>query len=114
VGYLNTHGGVILLGVNDDGDVLGMEIDGFRNDDKLQLHFDNLIKQHVGLEFAGLIRGELRPVGGKQVFLIACGRSDESVFLKSGDNEDFYIRMGPSTRKLPPSRITDWTREHKS
>ncbi len=114
VGYLNTAGGIILLGVNDDGEILGLEIDGFRNDDKLQLHFDNLIKQHVGLEFAGLIRGELRPCGDKQVFLIACGRSDEPVFLKNGDNEDFYIRMGPSTRKLPPSRITDWTREHKS
>lgn len=114
VGYLNTDGGIILLGVADDGEVLGLEADGFRNDDKLQLHFDNLIKQHVGLEFAGLIHGDLRTVGPRQVFVVACGRSEEPAFLRDGDSEEFYIRMGPSTRKLPASRITDWTRERNS
>ncbi|RKZ12498.1 hypothetical protein DRQ50_11865, partial [bacterium] len=84
IGYLNTDGGIILLGVADDGEVLGLEADGFRNDDKLQLHFDNLIKQHVGLEFAGLIRGEVRELGERKLFLVACGRSDEPAFLKEG------------------------------
>ena len=114
VGYLNTDGGIILLGVADNGEVLGLETDGFRNDDKLQLHFDNLIKQHVGLEFAGLIRGDLRAVDGRQVFLVACGQSEEPAFLRDGESEDFYIRMGPSTRKLPASRIVDWNRERRT
>jgi hypothetical protein len=113
VGYLNTDGGVILLGVADDGTVLGLAADGFRNDDKLQLHFDNLIKQHVGLEFAGLISGELRTLDGHRIFVVACGRCDEPVFLRDGEDEHFFIRMGPSTRRLPPSRITDWTRERR-
>jgi len=45
VAYLNTDGGFVLIGVGDDGEVLGLEIDGFANEDKFILHFDNLIQQ---------------------------------------------------------------------
>ncbi|MCP4400929.1 MAG: ATP-binding protein, partial [bacterium] len=49
--YLNSEGGTLLLGVRDDGEVLGLEADNFQNEDRLLLHVNNLLKQHVGLEF---------------------------------------------------------------
>ena len=64
VAYLNTDGGFVVIGVKDDGTVLGLDRDDFRNDDKLRLHFENLIKQHVGLLHAPYVRGEIREVGG--------------------------------------------------
>ncbi len=114
VAYMNTDGGVIVLGVDDDGRVLGMGADGFRNDDKLLLHFENLIQQHVGLEHAGRVRGELRDLDGEQVFLVSCAPADEPVFLRKGEDEDFYVRVGPSSRRLPASRVLDWTRERQA
>lgn len=114
VAYLNTSGGFLIIGVADDGTVLGLEQDKFKNEDKFLLHFDNLIKQHIGLEYAGFIRGEIRSLGEQNVFLVACDRCPDGVHLKLGDNEDFYIRMGPSTRSLPGSRVMDYLQERES
>jgi hypothetical protein len=113
VAYLNTNGGFLLIGVADDGEILGLEADKFANDDKFLLHFDNLIKQHVGLEFASYIQGGFREVNGAMVFLINCDRCPEPVFLKNGEEEKFLIRLGPSTRQLPASKILDYLQERE-
>jgi len=113
VAYLNTNGGFLLIGVADDSEILGLETDNFANDDKFLLHFDNLIKQHVGLEFASYISGGFRVVNDRQVFLINCDRCPEPVYLKNGDDEKFFIRLGPSTRQLPPSKILDYMQERE-
>ncbi len=113
VAYLNTGGGFLIIGLADDGEILGLENDKFPNDDKFLLHFDNLVKQHIGLEFATYIKAEIRHLGEKQVLLVACDRCPEPVYLKMGEKEDFYIRMGPSTRPLPGSRVIDYLKERE-
>ncbi len=105
VAFLNTDGGVLIVGVEDDGNILGTEADRFANDDKLLLHVNNLIKQNIGLEFAAAIRFNLVPVDGKSVLVFECGVSSAPVFLKNGDAEDFYVRVGPGSRKLTTSEV---------
>jgi CheY-like chemotaxis protein len=56
VAFLNTDGGVLLVGVGDDGDILGTAADQFDNDDKYLLHVNNCIQQHIGLECSSFIR----------------------------------------------------------
>jgi type II secretory pathway pseudopilin PulG len=113
VAYLNTNGGFLLIGVADDGGILGLESDKFPNEDKFLLHFDNLIKQHIGLQFASYIKAEIRSLGEKKILLIACDRCPDPVYLKIADTEEFYIRMGPSTRVLPGSRVIDYLKERE-
>lgn len=55
VAFLNSQGGTLLIGVNDEGDVLGLEADGFENDDKCLLHLKNCLHQHIGAEFSPFI-----------------------------------------------------------
>ena len=45
---MNTDGGILLLGVSDEGTVMGPEADGFASEDKCRLHFKNLVNQHRG------------------------------------------------------------------
>ena len=111
VAYLNSDGGFVVLGVKDDGTILGMEKDGFRNDDKMLLHFENLIKQHVGLLFAAFIKGEIRQLDDRQIFLVCCERCPDPVFLRNGDDEKFFVRIGPSTHVVPASKIVDYMAE---
>lgn len=113
VGYLNSAGGFLLIGVQDDGQVLGIEADKFANEDKLILHFDNLIKQHIGLEHAVHLHASVRDLEGRRVFLIQCDRGHDPAYLKSGDKEAFYIRTGASTHKLPISKINDYLRDRE-
>ncbi len=52
--FLNSSGGHLLIGVEDNGRVEGVEIDKFENDDKFLLHFWNLVKASMGQEVTPL------------------------------------------------------------
>lgn len=100
VAFLNSNGGILLIGVEDDGKIVGMEADNFQNDDKCLLHFNNLVKQHIGLEFSRFIHFEIKRVFGQQIFIVECIKSTDPVFLKNSKDESFYVRSGPSSIKL--------------
>jgi len=106
VAFLNSSGGVVLLGVDDEGNIVGLEADGFENDDRCLLHLKNLIHQHIGAEFSGLIDITLvADETGHQVAMVECRTASAPVFLLIGKNEEFYIRSGPSSTKLSPSQM---------
>ncbi|MDZ7796166.1 MAG: putative DNA binding domain-containing protein [Candidatus Marinimicrobia bacterium] len=48
-GFLNTNGGRLIIGVSDDGEPIGLEVDGFPNEDKMTLHLVNIIKSRMGV-----------------------------------------------------------------
>jgi hypothetical protein len=99
--FLNSSGGHLLIGVEDDGRVEGVEIDKFENDDKFLLHFWNLIKSSMGQEVTPYIRTSLEKIGGGTVCHVKCTRSPSPVFLnQKGFGEEFYIRTGPSSASL--------------
>ena len=110
--FLNTDGGIVLLGVADDGTLLGLEADGFENDDKCRLHFKNLLNQHLGPEYARLVRFELYQLEGKSMGAVECERSSTPVFLRAKNNEEaFLIRTGPSNIELSLSRALKYIQE---
>jgi hypothetical protein len=115
IAYINTDGGILLVGISNTGEVLGIENDDFLNEDKFLLHFKQLLKQHIGLAYASLIEYTLVPVNGKKILKIDCQKSDEAVFLKSGKKEEeFYIRIGPSSERLTGSDLLEYVNRRYS
>lgn len=109
--FMNTDGGTLLIGVEDSGDILGLDADDFKNDDKALLHLNNLIAQHIGLEFSRFISFDLKTVNDKKIFVIDCSPSEEPVFLKNKESEEFYIRVGPGSRKLSMSEVIEYLKK---
>jgi predicted HTH transcriptional regulator len=106
--FLNAKGGNLLVGVDDQGNILGLNQDNFENDDKLGLHVTNLIKSHIGNEFLPFIKFELIKVKDKKILMITATESKTRVFLKSSGEENFYVRNGPSSVKLQGSSLVDY------
>ncbi len=102
VAFLNSNGGTLVVGVDDDGKAVGLEKDRFENDDKYLLHVNNRIQQNIGLEYASCIRYSLEPIEQTKVLVVECVASEEPAFLINGNNESFFIRIGPGSRKLSP------------
>ena len=101
VGFLNTEGGILLVGIDDNRYILGLEHDNFPNNDKLLLHFTNMVRRHIGLEFSKYLKFDVKLVQNKKILFVECKKSpDPAYFLLNDEEEDFYIRVGPSTRKL--------------
>ncbi len=112
VAYLNSNGGTLLIGVKNDGEIMGVEKDGFPDNDKLSLYFTNLLKYHVGNEFLPFINFELFSLEDKHVLKIDCRKSDRPVFLRFEKTEEFYVRNGPSTNKLEGRALINYIK-HK-
>ena len=111
--FLNTDGGILLLGVTDAGAITGLEQDVFENDDKCRLHFKNLIAAHLGADLSKYIRFELLPFDGKTIGVVRCARASDPVFLKDGNKEYFYIRNGPSSDELPVSKALNYIKRRQ-
>jgi hypothetical protein len=114
VAFLNSDGGTLLVGVKDNGEILGIEKDNFANEDKLLLHFNNLIKQHIGLEFAQHIYFAIKSVDERKILVVDCEESEDPAFLKHDGGEDFYVRVGPGSRKLPTSKVLEYLKNQDS
>jgi len=110
VGFMNTHGGILLIGVDDDANILGIDEDEFENEDKILLHFKNLISQHIGLEFSNYINLIINQIEDKTILVIECERADRPAFLYNKNTEDFYIRSGPASVRLTVSKVLKYVK----
>lgn len=110
-GFLNTHGGVLTIGVTDDGTPIGIEVDGFENEDKMSLHLVNLIKDRMGPTIMQFLHIRYEDFEGSRVMVVESAQSKTPVFVKDSNAEHFYIRTGPSTTELMASQTQEFLRQ---
>ncbi len=113
--FLNTEGGDLLLGVADDGTVVGIECDRLDGHDKFMLHLAQAVRNGLGDRAGTCIDPKVQIVDGKSVCVVSCQRSPEPVFLtwKGVETEadgDFFVRNGPGTVKLSPDDVKEYVR----
>jgi len=105
VAFLNTDGGTLLVGVEDDGNLLGIELDDFPNEDKYLLHFTNLVNGKIGKEISEFIKYELKNAKDQKVLFVKCAKSPTPVLLNFDKQEEFYVRTGPASVALSMSQM---------
>ena len=108
VAFLNTDGGHLFVGVSDDGNAVGLELDKFANNDKLMLHFTNLVKSKIGTLYLKYIHTSIEIHQEKEIFRIDCLPASHAAYLLDENDDHFFIRTGPSTTKLRTSKIYDY------
>ncbi|MHA1186483.1 MAG: AlbA family DNA-binding domain-containing protein, partial [Candidatus Heimdallarchaeota archaeon] len=116
-GFMNTNGGILLIGVNNDGKIVGLDgdyrsfgkgkqdSDGFRL--RLnQLYESNAIEAHV----ISLVETFIEKVNAKEFCIITVMPSSEPVFLKK--KQGLYVRMDNSTKLLSPNDAVNYSLKH--
>lgn len=110
--FLNSDGGTLLIGVKDNGNILGMEIENFANDDKYLLHFTNLMQNNIGIKNMQYVHYDLVEIENKKILKVECEPASMPLYLKIESVEAFYIRSGPASKKLPVSAAVSYINEH--
>ena len=103
--FLNTEGGDLLLGVADDGSIVGIDHDRLDNDDKFMRHLAQVVRNGLGDRAGTCIDPKMQIVDGESVCVVSCRRSPEPVYLawkgiETTAGGDFFVRSGPGTVKL--------------
>jgi predicted HTH transcriptional regulator len=113
-GFLNMNGGTLIVGVADDGSPVGLQADGFADEDKMALHLINLLKDRLGGQHAISVHPRFDDHAGVRVLVIECDRSRTPVFVKDGQAERFFVRYGPSTQELTGAAAQTFIRQRFS
>lgn len=107
--FLNTKGGTLLVGVRDDGKVIGIGADRFENSDKMLLHLTRLIKQRIGTLHMRFVRFEVEEIENKPVLRVDVDPATMPAYItESNNHESFCVRTGPSTTQIRVSKIFDY------
>ncbi|NRF64890.1 type I restriction-modification system subunit M [Vibrio coralliilyticus] len=93
-GFLNSNGGVLFVGVDDDQRITGLksEFSKFHNDsaDKFLLYFKDKVKSQIGESFYSFIKIDLEIIKASPVLVVKCSRANQPCFL--GKENTFYVR----------------------
>lgn len=120
-GLLNHEGGTLLIGVADDGEILGVEPDlrtlGTKgNVDGYELHLRQLIDSSLSVVTAQTVRIRFHSVAGRQVCVVTVAASAKPVFARapkgSPDGSEFWVRIGNATKQLHGDDMVDYQQQH--
>lgn len=119
--FANSHGGTLLIGVANDGAMLGLEHDysslGGVGRDKFELHLRNLLNQQFGVGFVtGKMRIRFHEREGKELCEVGVSPAEEPIVIKMNNKngqpmEKFYVRSGNSSQEIPLSGLNSYWKE---
>jgi len=106
--FLNSERGTLLIGVSDNGTITGIERDNFASTDKFNLHFTNLVKEHIGNQNLPYLHFELIQLEDNRLLKVDCQKAEQPVFLTFNKIEEFHIRAGAATIQLMGRKLVDY------
>lgn len=112
-GFLNARGGVLLIGVDDKGDILGLQEDygtlKKKDNDGFQAKFWELVDTLLGIQHKELVSFKITEVEEKEVCVVEISESPEPVYVRTENkNTIFPLRSGNRTRSLQPHEIEEY------
>jgi len=118
--FSNGEGGKLLIGVQDDMEILGLEYDfntlKVGDKDHFELHLRNLVNKTYGKEFATThLKVGFPMVDEKEICDIEVKKGNKPLFLeivgKNGQRQKkFYVRSGNSTQELEIDEVASYVK----
>lgn len=114
--FQNSEGGTLIIGVDDEGEVLGLDEDynsfSKKGKDSFLLHFDNLIINSLGKEQQADIDIKFESVEDKEFAILQVSASNKPVFLNFNGKKEFYVRHAASSRAYDISEAYAYINKH--
>lgn len=112
-GYMNATGGTLLIGVADDGAIIGLEYDYKTLKKPDRDGFEQALMTAVATKLGGdachSVQTLFHLVEQKDVCRVITAPSHRPVYLRDGETPKLYVRTGVSTRELNVQEAVNYT-----
>lgn len=120
-GLLNSEGGTLLIGVDDDAKVVGLSNDFStlgkkQNRDGYELFLRQLLDNSLSAQTANKVKIRIESANGNDVCLVSVTPSAKAVFAKPADGgtkpSEFWVRVGNQTKQLHGDELVEYSDDH--
>lgn len=112
--FLNSKGGILVIGINDNQEIIGLHDDyetlPRKDSDGFENHFTQVFNKMIGPEFRHLVRLKFQDINENEICLVQVATSMRPVYLKIDSDEHFYVRTGNATTPLKLSEVEAYSR----
>jgi len=117
--FSNGEGSTLIMGVNDDMEIIGLENDYSTlkegTKDGFEIHLRNLINQAYGVGFAAGLKITFPVLDDKELCIVEIPKGKKPLFTETTDDngirsEKFYLRSGNSSPELPLREVPVYIR----
>ncbi len=111
--FMNSKGGILLVGISDDKKILGLENDIklCKNADDYQVQVINFLCECIGRKELLHVKFSLEKYDGKDIAVFRVKEAPHPVYVKCDNEEEFYVRYGNTTQPLGRKDTTEYIRE---
>lgn len=113
--FLNSDGGTLVIGVEDNGNLYGLAQDlkiVHNSTDKFLNLLNNFIDESIGVENKHFIDSRIETINGNHVCLVEVDAASSPVYVKHGKEIIFYVRSGTTTKSLDPEETVNYVNSH--
>ncbi|MGR8941293.1 MAG: AlbA family DNA-binding domain-containing protein [Gammaproteobacteria bacterium] len=112
-GFLNSHvGGTLLIGVADNGEIIGLENDYGTlkrpDQDGFEQTLMTAVSTNLGADLCPFVHVLFHVIDQKHVCRLIVSPANRPVFLEQGNAPRFYVRTGGATRDLNIKEALDY------
>jgi hypothetical protein len=112
--FNNSEGGVLLIGVDDQKNIIGLDYDfkegNLKGIDKFQIHLRNIMRDRLIIEdwyISKNIKIRFDKINDKDICIVNVKKGEKPIYTK--DNK-FYIRSGNSTLQLGINEVYEYVK----
>jgi hypothetical protein len=116
-GLCNAKGGILLIGVDDSGAILGIQKDyetlsSRPNRDGYQQFLVNLLSSTLGREACASVSISIQSVDGCDICAIQVPKSSKPIYFREGQQSRFFLRVGNTIQELNLKESVDYIGKH--
>ncbi|MEO2064039.1 ATP-binding protein [Christiangramia sp.] len=116
-GFMNAKGGKLIIGVDDDGNILGLENDfktlKHKNRDGYEREVFRIISTQLGHEACFSNQVLFYGLNEKEVCVINIEPSEKPIYVSDTENTTFYVRTGNATYPLTVKEAVNYLENRK-
>jgi predicted HTH transcriptional regulator len=114
---MNSDGGKLFIGINDEKNVLGLKKDyetlgEKKNSDGFLLKLVDIINKYIGVEYHAYITSKIIKISDEDVCIVEILNSGKPAYINNEGKRDFYIRASASSQPLNIQEATEYIKNH--